>query len=112
MKARAPSKTAERAQEYLVSEGRARSLGDICQAIGLRRTSSHKLGLVLRRHYSEKLFEEKINGVVYLSMPGVKPAPGAVRRERRMHQAKDLWRGWYNPATGITGAALGLVGYE
>ncbi len=102
------NKTVAMAEAHLAAVEKFRTLGDICDAIGRARTSSASLGKLLRRHIGDDLVERKVDGILYLSLrPARKALVLQLSPPRTYHVVRDLWRGWYNPKTGITGTHLG-----
>lgn len=86
-------------------------MGDIAERVGMRRESSGKLRVLLREYLGARLVETKKNTargpVSYYRIKGAK-GKGAATLAPRLVLPADLFRGWYNPATGLTAPRLGL----
>lgn len=99
----------DRAEAYLLAQSAPLLMGDICEGLGLTRGFSATLTDKLRVHLGAKLIEDPrswTNGRTrtYFSIVG---AVGS-RPVRGFKPPADLYRGWRNPKTGITGARLGF----
>ena len=99
----------DRAVAFLLQQTEPLLLGDVCERIGITRGMSSVLRGKLLRHLGDKLVEtarhDSGRKYCYYAVVGAAMAP---RRERRLTVPDDLYRGWRNPKTGITGARLGV----
>lgn len=101
-----------RAERFLLRCTKPVLMGDVCEAIGLARTSSTRIRELLFKHLGDRLVEHVERGrtgdFTKFSIRKTKGRPPAAPKGAIFHMPKDLWRGWFNPATGITPPRLGF----
>lgn len=103
----------DRAAEFLLKQTEPLLMGDVCERIGITRGMATTLARKLRVALGDKLVETSRrdlhrNGLhrrTYYSVVGAAIVSG---QGRGLTIPRDLYRGWRNPITGITGARLGV----
>lgn len=102
----------DRAVRFLERVKKPVLMGDVCEAIGLKRTSATRIREMLLEHIGPRLVAHETrgrNGIV--TRYSIKKA--VARKQTTKPGAHgftlpaDLFRGWHNPKTGITGERLG-----
>lgn len=102
-----------RAEQFLLVQTEPLLMGDVCEGLGITRGMSTTLVKKLERHLGGRLLvvvrrtrrsDSGQHQQRYFSIEGATLAP----KRKGLFVPRELYRGWRNPVTGITGARLGV----
>jgi hypothetical protein len=92
---------------YLAAHPEPVTARDIVQQLGLEMKRVTMLLAKARYHATPGFTGMRHKRMHYYTI-GDKRLPGTAAPKLVVHAPQDLYRGWYNPATGLTGSRLGV----